>query len=37
MDRAKAMRIVLQQNVPRYESAFGEIRLEPQGGGGIVQ
>jgi len=27
----------LQQNVTQYESAFGEIRLEPQAGAGIVQ
>jgi hypothetical protein len=37
MDRAKAMRIVLQQTVPQYERARGEIRPEPQVGGGIVQ
>src|SRR5690242_9913029 len=37
--QAKALLNVLQQNVTQYESAFGEIRLEPaQGGaGGIVQ
>jgi hypothetical protein len=29
---------VLQQNVQQYETAFGEIKLEPQTpGGGIVQ
>jgi hypothetical protein len=28
---------VLQQNVTQYESAFGEIKLEPQAGAGIVQ
>jgi len=36
--QAKALLNVLQQNVTQYESAFGEIRLEPQGGSaGIVQ
>jgi flagellar protein FlaG len=36
--QAKALLNVLQQNVTQYESAFGEIRLEPQSGGaGIVQ
>jgi flagellar protein FlaG len=35
--QAKALLNVLQQNVTQYESAFGEIRLEPQAGGGIVQ
>jgi hypothetical protein len=37
--QAKALLNVLQQNVTQYESAFGEIRLEPQtpGAGGIVQ
>ena len=35
--QAKALLNVLQQNVSQYESAFGEIRLEPQGTGGIVQ
>jgi len=28
---------VLQQNVTQYETAFGQIRLEPQGPSGIVQ
>ena len=28
---------VLQQNVGQYESAFGEIRLEPHAGSGFVQ
>jgi hypothetical protein len=28
---------VLSQNVTQYESAFGEIKLEPQAGTGIVQ
>lgn len=35
--QAKALLNVLQQNVTQYEAAFGEIRLEPQGGSGIVQ
>jgi hypothetical protein len=35
--QAKALLNVLQQNVTQYETAFGEIRLEPQGPGGVVQ
>jgi hypothetical protein len=35
--QAKALLNVLQQNVTQYETAFGEIRLEPQGSAGIVQ
>ncbi len=36
--QAKALLNVLQQNVSQYESAFGEIKLEPQSGGeGLVQ
>ncbi len=35
--QAKALLNVLQQNVTQYESAFGEIRLEPQGSAGVVQ
>jgi flagellar protein FlaG len=35
--QAKALLSVLQQNVTQYEAAFGEIRLEPHPGGGIVQ
>ena len=35
--QAKALLNVLQQNVSQYESAFGEIRLEPQAGSGFVQ
>src|SRR5436305_8556446 len=36
--QAKALLNVLKQNVQQYESAFGEIKLEPQSpGGGIVQ
>ena len=34
--QAKALLNVLQQNVTQYEAAFGEIKLEPQAGGGIV-
>jgi hypothetical protein len=35
--QAKALLNVLQQNVTQYESAFGEIQLEPKTGAGIVQ
>ena len=35
--QAKALLNVLQQNVSQYESAFGEIKLEPHAGVGIVQ
>jgi flagellar protein FlaG len=35
--QAKALLNVLQQNVSQYESAFGEIKLEPHAGTGIVQ
>ena len=36
--QAKALLNVLQQNVQQYESAFGEIRLEPRAGAsGVVQ
>jgi hypothetical protein len=35
--QAKALLNVLQQNVNQYETAFGEIHLEPQTPGGIVQ
>jgi len=35
--QAKALLNVLQQNVSQYESTFGEIKLEPQAQGGIVQ
>lgn len=35
--QAKALLNVLQQNVTQYENAFGEIRLEPQAGAGVVQ
>ena len=35
--QAKALLNVLQQNVTQYETAFGQIRLEPTTPGGIVQ
>ncbi len=35
--QAKALANVLNQNLQQYESAFGEIRLEPQAGGGVIQ
>ena len=35
--QAKALMNVLQQNVSQYESTFGEIKLEPHSGVGIVQ
>jgi flagellar protein FlaG len=35
--QAKALLNVLQQNVTQYESAFGEIKLEPRQPGGIIQ
>jgi hypothetical protein len=35
--QAKALLNVLQQNISQYETAFGEIRLEPQAGSGFVQ
>src|SRR5947199_7574309 len=35
--QAKALLNVLQQNVSQYETAFGEIRLEPQAGASSVQ
>jgi hypothetical protein len=35
--QAKALLNVLQQNVTQYETAFGEIKLEPQAAGNIVQ
>src|SRR5579883_1384734 len=39
--QAKALLNVLQQNVTQYETAFGEIKLEPHavsaGGGSVVQ
>lgn len=35
--QAKALMNVLQQNVSQYETAFGEILLEPRAGAGLVQ
>jgi flagellar protein FlaG len=35
--QAKALANLLNQNISQYESAFGEIRLEPVAGGGVVQ
>src|SRR6266852_2615032 len=35
--QAKALANVLNQNVQQYESAFGEIKLEPQAAGSVIQ
>ena len=35
--QAKALANVLQQNVSQYEATFGEIRLEPQQQGKVIQ
>ena len=35
--QAKALANVLNQNLQQYENAFGEIRLEPQAGGAVIQ
>ncbi|MDX2149479.1 MAG: DUF3467 domain-containing protein [Bryobacteraceae bacterium] len=35
--QAKALANVLNQNLQQYETAFGEIRLEPQSGAGTIQ
>ena len=35
--QAQALLGLLQQNVSQYESAFGEIRLEPKAGAGFIQ
>ncbi len=35
--QAKALLNVLQQNVSQYEAAFGEIKLDPRAGLGVVQ
>lgn len=35
--QAKALSNLLQQNLKQYEAAFGEIRLEAQGQGEIIQ
>ncbi len=34
---AKSLFNVLQQNILRYEEVYGEIRLEPQAQGGLIQ
>jgi len=34
--QAKALLNVLSQNVTQYETAFGEIKLEPQAGAGAI-
>ena len=35
--QAKALLNVLQQNVTQYEATFGEIKLDPRAGSGVVQ
>lgn len=35
--QAKALLNVLQQNMAQYESTFGEIKLDPKAGMGVVQ
>ena|SRR5690242_20153679 len=35
--QAKALANVLHQNVTQYESTFGEIKLEPQASGPVIQ
>jgi hypothetical protein len=35
--QAKALLNVLQQNLKQYEAAFGEIRLEAQSQGDVIQ
>jgi hypothetical protein len=35
--QAKALSNVLAQNVQQYESAFGEIKLEPHASGPVIQ
>ncbi len=35
--QAKLLHNLLQQNITQYEATFGEIRLEPQNQGGVVQ
>jgi len=35
--QAKALANVLNQNISQYETAFGEIRLEPQAGAASIQ
>ncbi len=35
--QARALLNVLQQNITQYEATFGEIKLEPQAPGGVIQ
>ena len=35
--QAKALHTILQQNLVNYENTFGEIKLEPQGSGAVIQ
>ena len=35
--QAKAMMNVLQQNISQYEAAFGEIKLQPETPGAVIQ
>lgn len=35
--QAKALSNVLAQNIQQYESAFGEIKLEPHAAGTVIQ
>ncbi len=35
--QAKALLNVLQQNINQYETTFGEIKLDPKAGMGVVQ
>ncbi len=35
--QAKALLNVLQQNISQYETTFGEIKLDPKAGMGVVQ
>ena len=35
--QAKALYNVLQQNINQYEATFGEVKLEPQGSGNVIQ
>ena len=35
--QAKALSNLLQQNLKQYEAAFGEIRLEAQTSGDVIQ
>jgi flagellar protein FlaG len=35
--QAKALYNILQQNVSQYEATFGEIKLEPQASGNVIQ